>query len=83
MFELKKEVDLLERFRMKVKENEVRGRRGTYTRSDDEIIIRMVIEGKSPVEISTVFSQRSEMSIRYRIYRVLMNCNSLDEIKYN
>ena len=52
-----------------------------YTRAQDETIVRMKNEGKSNREISKAVGH-SELSIQYRLGRVLRGKDSFDEINY-
>jgi len=52
-----------------------------YTRQDDETIVKMKNEGANNKAIAAVIGH-SELSIAYRIQRVLAGKDSFDEIKY-
>lgn len=55
--------------------------KSSYTRAQDETIIKMRKEGKSIEEISAAV-KHSPASIQYRIQRVLTKHDSFDTIKY-
>lgn len=55
----------------------------SYTRKDDEAIVKMLSEKHSVEDIATKID-RTPASVQYRIHRVLRNpkYNTLDDIKY-